>query len=82
MLLLLQFNLYNMRRTWLEGISSHTVPAPAQTGTPWMPTVGGRVGIASTLDRYSTNLWSATTTSFTATGSRTEALQQQRCWRG
>ena len=72
----LQFNLYNMRRTWVEGTSSQTA---SSTSANWNTYDGtnswGTVGIASTtLDRYSTNLWSATTTSFTATGSRTEAL--------
>ena len=72
----LVFNLYNMRRSWVEGTSSR---AASSTSANWNTYDGvnswGTVGAASTtLDRYDTNLWSASTTSFSTTGSKTEAL--------
>ena len=71
-----QYSLYNMRRTWVEGISSQ---AASSTSANWNTYDGanswGTVGAANTsTDRYNTNLWSATTTSFSTTGSKTETL--------
>jgi hypothetical protein len=72
----LAFNLYNMRRTWVEGTGNRTA---SDTSANWNTYDGatswGTVGAANTSsDRYDTNLWSASTSSFSSTGSKTEAL--------
>ena len=72
----LVFNLYNMRRAWVEGTSSQ---AASSTSANWNTYNGatswGTVGAANTTsDRYDTNLWSADATSFATTGSKTLAL--------
>ena len=69
----LVFNLYNMRRTWVEGTSDQ---ANSSTSANWNTYNGstswGTVGAANTSsDRYDTNLWGAGTTSFSSTGSKT-----------
>jgi cysteine-rich repeat protein len=72
----LAFNLYNMRRAWVEGTGNR---AASTTSANWNTYDGsnswGTVGAANTgSDRYDTNLWGATTSSFSSTGSKTEAL--------
>jgi hypothetical protein len=71
------YNLYNMRRTWVEG--TLTTGAASTTSANWNTYNGstswGTVGAANTTtDRYSTNLWGAGSTSFSSTGSKTVAL--------
>ena len=70
------YNLYNLRRTWVEGISSQ---ASSSTSANWNTYNGanswGTVGAANTSsDRDDTNLWGAGTTTFNSTGSKTAAL--------
>jgi hypothetical protein len=72
----LAFNLYSMRRAWVEGTGNR---AASTTSSNWNTYDGtnswGTVGAANTgSDRYDTNLWGATTSSFSTTGSKTEAL--------
>jgi uncharacterized repeat protein (TIGR02543 family) len=72
----LVFNLYGMRRSWVEGTSSR---AASSTSANWNTYDGsnswGAVGAASTTaDRYDKNLWGADASSFTATGSKTVNL--------
>ena len=72
----LVFNLYAMQRSWVEGTGSRTA---STTSANWNTYDGtnswGTVGAANTTaDRYDTNLWSASTASFSTTGSKTEAL--------
>jgi hypothetical protein len=72
----LVFNLYNMRRSWVEGTSSQ---ANSTTSANWNTYDGaaswGTVGAANTSsDRFDTNLWGADTSSFASTGSRTVSL--------
>jgi uncharacterized repeat protein (TIGR02543 family) len=72
----LAFNLYNMRRDWVEGTVTRTA---SSTSANWNTYDGanswGLAGVISTtLDRYDTNLWSAGTSSFSSTGSKTESL--------
>ena len=72
----LVFNLYNMRRSWVEGSSDR---AASSSSVNWNTYDGsnswGTVGAASTsADRYDTNLWGAGTSSFSSTGSKTVAL--------
>jgi hypothetical protein len=71
------YNLYNMRRTWVEG--TLTTGAASTTSANWNTYDGssswGTVGAANTsTDRYSTNLWGAGSTSFSSGGSKTVAL--------
>lgn len=74
------YNLYNMRRAWVEGTQSGAVPGSGagatfasydgNTANTW-----GTAGAANTSsDRYNTNLWGAGSTSFSTTGSKTIAL--------
>ena len=70
------YNLYNMRRSWVEGTGNRTA---STTSANWNTYDGanswGTEGAADTSsDRYDTNLWSAGTTTFNATGSKTAAL--------
>ena len=63
----LVFNLYNMRRSWVEGTSSQ---AASSTSANWNTYDGanswGTVGAANTSsDRYTTNLWGAGASTFT-----------------
>jgi hypothetical protein len=72
----LVFNLYNMRRSWVEGTSSRT---SSSTSSNWNTYDGsnswGTVGAASTSDdRFDTNLWAADTSTFASTGSKTVTL--------
>jgi hypothetical protein len=72
----LVFNLYNMRRAWVEGTGNRTA---STTSANWNTYDGaaswGTVGAANTSsDRYDTNLWGAGTSSFSSTGSKTVAL--------
>ena len=78
----LVFNLYNMRRTWVEGTSTQT---NSTTSANWNTYDGvnswGAVGVADTSsDRYDTNLWGAGTSSFSTTGSNDSCLEHR--WRG
>ncbi len=72
----LVFNLYNMRRAWVEGTGNRTSSTTSSNWNTYNGTSNwGTAGAASTTeDRYDTNLWSAGTTSFSSTGSKTEAL--------
>ncbi len=75
----LVFNLYNMRRAWVEGTGNRT---NSTTSSNWNTYDGaanwGTAGAANVdSDRYDTNLWSAGTTSFSTTGSKTEALNAE-----
>ena len=74
------YNLYNMRRAWVEGTQSGAVPASGagatfatydgNTANTW-----GTGGAANTTtDRYATNLWGAGSSSFSTTGSKTVVL--------
>jgi hypothetical protein len=68
------YNLYNMRRSWVEG--TLTTGATSTTSTNWTTYDGantwGTAGAANTTsDRYNTNLWGAGTSSFSSTGSKT-----------
>jgi len=72
----LVFNLYNMRRAWVEGTSDR---ANSSDSSNWNTYDGvnswGTGGAASTeTDRYDDNLWSADATSFTSNGSKTLPL--------
>jgi hypothetical protein len=72
----LVFNMYNMKRTWVEGTSTQ---AASSTSANWNTYDGsnawGTVGVANTSsDRYDTNMWSATSSSYSSTGSKTIAL--------
>ena len=68
------YNLYNMRRGWVEGT---TTPGATSTSSATWETydgtnVWGTNGAANTSsDRYDTNLWSTTTSTFTPVGSKT-----------
>ncbi len=69
----LVFNLYNLRRSWVEGTSTQ---AASSTSANWNTYDGantwGTGGAANTSsDRYDTNLWNATSTSYSTTGSKT-----------
>jgi hypothetical protein len=72
----LVFNLYNLRRTWVEGTSSQANSTSSANWNTYNGTTSwGTVGAANTgSDRYDTNLWSAGTTSFSTTGAKTLAL--------
>ena len=75
----LEFNLYSVRRTWVEGTSNR---AASSDSANWNTYDGvnswGTVGAADTSsDRYDTNLWSAGTSSFSTAGSKTEALNTE-----
>ncbi len=70
------YSLYSMRQSWVEGTSTQ---AASTTSANWNTYNGagswGTAGAASTsLDRFDTNLWNATTTSFSTTGSKTVIL--------
>ena len=72
----LVFNLYNMRRSWIEGTSTQ---ANSSTSANWNNYDGlnswGTVGVASTsTDRFDTNLWGAGTSTFSSTGIKTVDL--------
>ncbi|PKO13235.1 MAG: hypothetical protein CVU39_20265 [Chloroflexi bacterium HGW-Chloroflexi-10] len=72
----LTFNLYNMRRSWVEGTSNRT---DSTNSANWNTYDGsnswGAVGVADiSTDRYDTNLWNASTISFSSTGGKTVAL--------
>ena len=72
----LVFNLYDLRQDWIEGTGNRV---NSTTSSNWNTYDGvnswGTVGAASTeTDRYDTNLWNADTASFSSTGSKTEAL--------
>ncbi len=67
------FNLYNMRRAWVEGTGAG---ADTDDGASWQTYDGsnswGTVGAANTTsDRYDTNLWGATSSTFSSAGSKT-----------
>ena len=72
----LVFNLYNLRRTWVEGTSNRAASTTSANWNTYNGTTSwGTVGAANTgSDRYDTNLWSAGTTSFSTTGAKTLAL--------
>ena len=70
------YNMYNMRRDWLEGTGQRT---QTNDGASWNTYDGvnawGTNGAANTTsDRYDTNLWGAGTTSFSTTGFKTVSL--------
>ena len=63
----LAYNLYQMKRFWVEEMVNWQA---YNGGNAW-----GTVGAANTTsDRYSTNLWNATTSSWSTTGSKTVTL--------
>ncbi len=75
----LTFNLYNMRRAWIEGTGNRTA---STTSANWNAYDGtnswGTAGAANTTaDRYDANLWGAGTTSFSSTGSKTVDLNSE-----
>ena len=70
----LTYNLYNMRRSWIEGTTNPG--ATSTTSATWLTYDGtnawGTSGAANTTtDRYDTNLWGAGNTTFATTGSKT-----------
>ncbi len=72
----LALNLYSLRQAWVEGTSNR---AASTTSANWNTydgdlswESGGAAGTST--DRYDTNLWAASTSSFSSTGSKTEAL--------
>jgi uncharacterized repeat protein (TIGR02543 family) len=70
------YNLYNMRRSWVEGTGEGEVSGD---GATWLTYNGtntwGTSGAANTEnDRHDINLWNAGTTSFSSTGSKTVNL--------
>jgi len=71
------FNLYNMKRAWVEGTGTGT--STGNNGATWGTYDGsnpwGTNGAANTTDdRYDTNLWGAGSSSFSSKGSKTIAL--------
>ena len=70
------YNLYNMRRSWVEGTGASS---ESGDGATWLTYDGTNTwmtsGAANTsADRYDTNLWGAGTSSFSSTGSKTVSL--------
>jgi hypothetical protein len=70
------YNLYNMRRVWVEGTGASS---ETDDGATWLTYDGtnswGTSGAANTTsDRYNTNLWGAGTSSFSSTGTKTVSL--------
>ena len=70
------YNLYNLRRAWIEGTSND---ASSTTSVTWNKYDGvnnwGTAGAANTTsDRYADNLWNAVATDFGGTGHQTFTL--------
>jgi VCBS repeat-containing protein len=70
------YNLYNMRRDWVEGTGAGSASGD---GATWLTTNGTTTwaanGAADTAtDRFDTTLWDATTSSFASNGSKTVSL--------
>ena len=84
------YNLYNLRRTWVEGTLTRQASSSTSQGANWnsplyqgSATSWGTGGAASiTADRYDTNLWNATASSFNSTGSQDRGLEHGWCGRG
>lgn len=70
------FNLYNMRRAWVEGTGTGSATGDGATWQTYDGTnAWGKNGAANTTsDRYDTNLWGAESSSFSTTGSKTVPL--------
>ena len=70
------FNLYNLRRDWVEGSGSGSATGDGATwGTFDGTNTWGSNGAANTSsDRFDTNLWGAGSSSFSSTGIKTVAL--------
>ena len=70
------YNLYNMRRSWIEGTSSSETSYSSATWNNYNGANSWGTGGAAntTSDRYSTNLWNAGSTTFSALGSKTVDL--------
>ena len=68
------YNLYNMRRDWVEGTGASSVTNDGATWYTYDGVTGhtwGANGAAdTTTDRFDANLWGADTTSFATTGSK------------
>ena len=70
------YNLYNMRRNWVEGTGASSVSGDGATWLTYDGSLNWTTPGASSItsDRYDTNLWSAGTTSFSTTGTKTETF--------
>ncbi|NLG74411.1 MAG: DNRLRE domain-containing protein [Chloroflexi bacterium] len=70
------FFLYNMRRAWVEGTSNDQASSSSANWNTYdgSSTWGAGGAEDTTYDRYDTNLWKATTSTFGSTGSQTIEL--------
>jgi hypothetical protein len=70
------YNLYNLRRNWLEGTGNGSATGDGATWNTYDGVNSWGIAGASntTSDREDTTLWNATASSFNATGSRSVAL--------
>ncbi len=75
------FSLYRMRRTWVEGTLNGAASSSSTPGANWNyynyqggSSWGTAGAMSTTADRYSTDLWDATASTFGSSGDQTIAL--------